>query len=88
MCTKPQRLKASKYSVFLSVFLLLLIGNELYLNNKQLDSCLTTSTEHENNSHCRPAYLANKNWLAWFSGGSQSAHFHFLDLIELLYQLK
>lgn len=33
---------------------------------------------------CHSSYQANKSWLSWLSGDSRSAHFQFLDLVELI----
>jgi len=35
---------------------------------------------------CRVSTQSNQSWLSWFSGNSRSAHFQFLDLVELLHQ--
>jgi site-specific DNA-cytosine methylase len=34
---------------------------------------------------CQQTSMANKSWLLWLSGESQSTYLHFLDLIELLH---
>lgn len=57
-----------------------------------LNTCF--STEHNqgenstNKAQCQPVYLANQSWFAWLTGGSHSAYFHFLDLVELLHPRK
>jgi hypothetical protein len=35
---------------------------------------------------CRVNTQSNQSWLSWLSGNSRSAHFQFLDLVELLHQ--
>ncbi len=34
---------------------------------------------------CQQTSMANKSWLLWLSGESQSTYLHFLDLVELLH---
>lgn len=48
-----------------------------------LDNQQTISNK-QNIAQCTNTYLANRSWFVWLTGGSQSAYFHYLDLIELL----
>jgi hypothetical protein len=53
-----------------------------------VSSCLTLESNLPMNhtSHpCNAVYMPNKSWISWLSNDNNSAHLHFLDLIELLH---
>jgi len=48
------------------------------------DMCMrsTTQINYSASEHCK--LEAHTSWYAWLTGGSSSAQFHYLDLLELL----
>ena len=62
------------------------------MQTKMFNACFYPAQEQENDEKAahqsRPVYLANQSWFAWLTGGSHSAYFHFLDLVELLHPRK
>jgi len=53
-----------------------------------LSSCMAAESNLPMNhsSHpCNAVYMQNKSWISWLSNDNESAHLHFLDLIELLH---
>jgi hypothetical protein len=53
-----------------------------------LNSCMVVESNlpiSHHNHPCHATYMSNKSWWAWLSSDSKSAHFHFLDLVELLH---
>ena len=59
------------------------------IENSILSTCFYAKQSLDDKSdakvQCHPVYLANQSWLVWLTGGSHSAYFHFLDLVELLH---
>lgn len=53
-----------------------------------LSACMAVESNlpiSHSNHPCHATYMPNQSWWAWLSSDSKSAHFHFLDLIELLH---
>ena len=53
-----------------------------------LKSCMAVESNLPMNhsSHpCNATYMSNKSWISWLSNNNNSAHLHFLDLVELLH---
>jgi len=56
--------------------------------HEMFSACMATDSElplNHVNHPCQSRYLSNQSWWSWFKGDSQSAHTHFLDLVELLH---
>lgn len=53
-----------------------------------LTSCMAEKSNlpmNHNNHPCNDIYMSNISWVSWLSNDNNSAHFHFLDLVELLH---
>jgi hypothetical protein len=69
-------------------------STDLYIaeqkNNAELASaCMAVASNLPRNHSAHPCkvhFQSNQSWLSWLSGNSRSAHFQFLDLVELLHQ--
>ncbi len=63
------------------------IENE-YLSTSSSNPCASKSSSFDIvkiDQLCQQTSMANKSWLLWLSGESQSTYLHFLDLVELLH---
>jgi len=81
--------------LFFALALILSYSSSLVYNSVQseqaqiFNACMAINSDlpvNHSNHPCQAHYLSNQSWWAWFKGGSHSAHFHFLDLVELLHQ--
>ena len=83
--------KLTTFIIALTVTLAVTINfSNAQLNNQAslLKSCMAVESNLPMNhsSHpCNAVYMPNKSWSSWLSNDNNSAHLHFLDLVELLH---
>ncbi len=57
------------------------------LQTQLLSSCMAEQSNlpmNHINHPCHATYMSNKSWWSFLSGDSPSAHFFYLDLVELI----
>jgi hypothetical protein len=93
MMTMTYRTQIKLITLTFITTLVTLLALNLFMSNTYLLDPLTNSCP-SNQSHlviitmdnvCRQGDITINSWLSWFAGDSQSAHLHFLDLLELLH---
>lgn len=80
-------LAASLFSVTLAFCSTLLNGQSI--QTQLLNACMAEKSNlpmNHINHPCHGTYMSNKSWLSLLSGESPSAHFFYLDLVELIQQ--
>ena len=78
-----------QFKTALSTMLILVVLScaLLFNDNSNIAKCFVNNYSQHGfsaQSNCANTYMANQSWLVWLTGGSKSAYFHYLDLIELL----
>ena len=82
----------TKFNIF-SLAIILTFGlNTLHTDNqsnlthisKPCMAIVSKLPKNHSGHPCSNIYAPNQNLWSWLSGDSQSAHFHFLDLLELI----
>ncbi|WP_147361048.1 hypothetical protein [Colwellia sp. RSH04] len=82
-----------RYFWFASFSIVILLSSYQLSNQDNItvnnsDACLNLTSSLPMNHYQHPCHKvtpANHSWLSWFSGDSQSAQLHMLDLIELIH---
>jgi len=85
--------KRIKFKVFALALVFSWLSSSMYssveTNQAQaFNTCMSIDSKlplNHSNHPCQTSQLSNQSWWAWFKGDSRSAHFHFLDLVELLH---
>ena len=89
--SKRMMTKISAFSLGFALTLAISINVTPSIFTSQADllaSCMAIESNLPVNhsSHpCQASHMANKSWFSWLSHDSQSAHLHYLDLVELLH---
>jgi hypothetical protein len=89
----PKR-KQTKFMLFALAIMLSWSSSTIYSTIEAsqiqaLNACMSIDSNlplNHSNHPCQTSQLSNQSWWAWFKGDSRSAHFHFLDLVELLHR--
>jgi len=82
----------SKFNIFALAIIILFTINQAHTNKQnhiaQLNTACMAIDSNLPKNHaghpCSHLYSPNQSVLSWLSGDSQSAHLHFLDLLELI----
>ncbi len=82
----------TKFNIFALAMIIIFSLNTAHTNKEEhlaqlTASCMAIKTNLPMNhaGHpCSGVYAPNQNIWSWLSGDSQSAHLHFLDLVELI----
>lgn len=83
--------KFKTFALAFTITLTVVVSFNASTYNKQADllaSCMAVESNlpmNHSNHPCHAVYMPNKSWLSWLSNNNKSAHFHFLDLVELLH---
>jgi hypothetical protein len=83
--------KLKTFTLALTITLAVTLSFSVANINSQPDllkSCMTVKSNlpmNHNYHPCNKTYMSNKSWISWLSNDNNSAHFHFLDLVELLH---
>lgn len=85
--------KQTKFKLFALALVLSWSSSTIYssikTNQQAFNTCMSIESNlplNHSNHPCQTSQLSNQSWWAWFKGDSRSAHFHFLDFVELIQQ--